>query len=232
VAAARWPVGRSFERDAVKKTPQQLADEARAGGDPAGWFDPLYRQADGDMAGVPWAQGAPHPLLDSWLTGAPHGAGRRALVVGCGLGDDAEALARHGFAVTAFDLSEEAIRWSRQRFPESEVEYRIENLLALPAEWRGHFTFILEIYTLQALPIDLRADAMTKLPGLLAPEGELLVICIGRDHDEPVDRVPWPLSREELGGLEAAGLALERFEEHHTEVGPRSRHFRLSYRRA
>ena len=212
----------------MTKTPEQLVREALARGDHASWFDPLYRQAGGDMDAVPWARGLPHPLVDGWLASAPEGNGRQAVVIGCGLGDDAEALARHGFGVTAFDLSETAIQWARQRFPDSTVDYRVEDLMALPAAWSGHFDLVLEVYTLQALPLEIRNEAMTRLPRLLAPGGKLLLICIGRDDDEPLGTVPWPLSRAELGGLEK-DLSLERFEEHATEVGPQPRHFRMTF---
>ena len=62
---------------------------------------------------VPWADGLPDPNLVEWAgragSAGSDGAGRRALVVGCGLGYDAEFLAGRGFAVTAFDLSPTAI---------------------------------------------------------------------------------------------------------------------------
>ena len=51
----------------------------------------------------------PDPHLVAWLrtfTAAP--SRKRCLVVGCGPGDDAEALASAGFAVTAFDASPSA----------------------------------------------------------------------------------------------------------------------------
>jgi hypothetical protein len=47
---------------------------------------------------IPWADLEPNPHLLSWLEANPtDGRGRRALKVGCGLGDDAEALAELGF---------------------------------------------------------------------------------------------------------------------------------------
>lgn len=213
----------------MTKTPEQMVRDAFARGDLASLFDGFYHRADGDMAAVPWSRGRPHPLLDGWLASSPGGAGRTALVIGCGLGDDAEALARHGFEVTAFDLSELAIAWCRKRFPDSEVHYRVEDLFALPDAWRERFDLVLEIYTLQALPVGIREDAMIGLSGLVAPGGELLVICLGREDDEPTSGVPWPLSRAELRGLEDS-LTLERFEDHAAGIG--SRHFRTSYRRA
>ena len=55
-----------------------------------------------------------------------------ALVVGCGLGDDAEFIAGLGFSVVAFDISASAIAAAQQRFPQSTVRYRVADLMAAP----------------------------------------------------------------------------------------------------
>lgn len=63
----------------------------------------------------------PHPALLAWLDGEPEGVRHRALVIGCGLGDDAEAVRRRGYRVSAFDIAPTAIARCRQRFPDSKV---------------------------------------------------------------------------------------------------------------
>ena len=69
---------------------KQLATESEA--DPSAWFETLYAESQGDTSRVPWAKLAPHPYLQEWLEGDRiQGDGRSALVIGCGLGDDAEA---------------------------------------------------------------------------------------------------------------------------------------------
>ena len=184
------------------------ADYARQG-DSLGWFDALYREAGGDVSAIPWADLAPSPLLVAFLS-APTRAGavrdRSCLVVGCGLGDDAECLAAAGGRVTAFDLSETAIGWCRRRFPNSPVSYLVADLLAPPAEWARRFELVFEANTLQALPAALRARAMERLAGLVAPGGTLLVVCRGREPDETVEGPPWPLVREELEAFGRLGL--------------------------
>lgn len=78
-----------------------LAREYSERGDPTGWFEALYAQADGDAGVISWADLEPNPNLVEWLTRrSPAGTEMRALKVGCGLGDDAEELARRGFEVT------------------------------------------------------------------------------------------------------------------------------------
>ena len=67
---------------------------------------------------------APHPVFQDYISNnALNGDGKKALVVGCGLGDDAIELEKLGFEVTAFDVSESAVELCKKRFPESKVEF-------------------------------------------------------------------------------------------------------------
>src|SRR5689334_22638059 len=126
-------------------------------GDATGWFDQVYVRAQGNTGAVPWAALQPRPPFAEWAqrTGLD-GKGKRAVVIGCGLGDDAEELARRGFAVTAFDVAPSAVQWCRRRFPDSPVRYEVGDLLDPPPPWHGAFDLVAESYTLQALPDELR----------------------------------------------------------------------------
>ncbi|MGB3637581.1 MAG: methyltransferase domain-containing protein, partial [Rivularia sp. (in: cyanobacteria)] len=95
------------------------------------WFDSVYTKAKGDSNQVPWANMTANAYLKDWLNQNPQfgkDSLRKALVVGCGLGDDAEILAEKGFDVTAFDISPTAIDWCKQRFPDSSVNYVIADV--------------------------------------------------------------------------------------------------------
>ena len=72
-------------------------------------FEKIYAQAGDDLSEIPWATLRPMPELVSWLDRQAPAAGQTALVVACGLGDDAEEVSRRGFRVTAFDLVPAAI---------------------------------------------------------------------------------------------------------------------------
>ena len=73
-------------------------------GDPTGWFDKFYRDATGDFRAVLWADLVPNPYLVAWLEEHPVSNNMpRAVTVGCGVGDDAETIAAHGYQVVAFD---------------------------------------------------------------------------------------------------------------------------------
>lgn len=120
---------------------------------PNDWFETLYSNSNESGEGVPWANMSPHPIFKDWLDQNKNcGEGKTALVIGCGMGDDAIALEQNGFSVTAFDVSESAIELCKKRFPHSEVNFVQADLIEGIPEWQGQFDFVLEIYTIQALP--------------------------------------------------------------------------------
>jgi SAM-dependent methyltransferase len=210
-------------------TISRLIKQAWAHGDPTGWFEAVYANAASGQGSVPWAHMQPTPDLIEWLEAQQiDGAGQRALVVGCGLGDDAQALAERDFAVTAFDISETAVAWCRERFPHSSVDYCVADLLNAPAEWRQAYDFVLENRTVQSLPHDLAEPALAAIASFVAPSGTLLVLCHGRDPHEDRRGIPWPLSHHELAALTQHGLTETTFEDY-TRGGLRQ--FRAVYRR-
>jgi SAM-dependent methyltransferase len=169
-------------------------------------FEDLYALVGDDLARIPWASLRPHPNLVSWLDQRPAGAGRPALVVGCGLGDDAEELRRRGYRVSAFDYAATAIGWCRRRFPQSTVAYRIADLFDLPADWAQRFALVVEINTIQSLPPPWRSEAIAAIAATVASGGQVFVRCLGRADDEAVSERPWAVSRRDLSAFVAAGL--------------------------
>jgi SAM-dependent methyltransferase len=109
----------------------ELSTRAIAAGEPTAWFDRLYSAAEAGEVSMPWDRDAPHALLEQWA-GDVRGQGRRAVVVGSGLGADAEYLARRGSATTGFDVAPTAVRLARERHPGTSVDYRVADLLDLP----------------------------------------------------------------------------------------------------
>ena len=123
-----------------------------------------------------WDRATPLPLFRDWLQAIGPGAGRSAVVVGCGLGVDAEFVAAHGFHTTAFDISPTAIGTAQQRYPDSSVDYRIADMLCLPREWQHAFDLVVEIINIQALPMSLRHQAIAAVANLVTEGGTLLTI--------------------------------------------------------
>ncbi len=203
-------------------------------GDGQGWFEEVYKSAAGDPARVMWADLEPHPGLAEWIGRSGNLYEGRALDVGCGLGDNAEALGQLGYEVTAFDLSPTAIAWAKERFPDSPVAYQTADLFDPPAEWAGAFDFVHETYTLQALApgMGLRETAPARLARLLKPGGRLLVITRSRPEGEPEDGPPWPLARSELDRFTDAGLELRNFQKFVVREDGETPHFRAEYTRS
>jgi hypothetical protein len=195
----------------------RLAHESIAAGDPTGWFERLYAAAAAGETGVPWDRRAPSPLLVQWATqpglrGTPVRA-QAALVVGCGLGDDAEFISSLGFRTVAFDVSASAIRAARERFPESDVDYRVADLMAPPPDWHLAYDLVVESMTLQALPEPTRPVAIASLGPLVAPGGTLIVFARGREPDTRDEGPPWSLTRAEIDSIGSGDLAAVRVDE-------------------
>lgn len=195
-AEAREAVNK-LDRDVIKDQPEREA-----------FFNSVYDRAGDDPAQIPWADLAPKPQLFNWLAENP-GKGKTAIDIACGLGDNAEALAQVGYKTIGFDLSSTAINWTKQRFPETEVEYRAENLFDLPKDWQSGFDLVNECYTLQALPPDMLEKTASAIASLVAPGGQLLVYTRLRpDHVTPIGP-PWPLREGDALQFSALGLVLE-----------------------
>ena len=185
---------------------RELARDAIARGDQSSWFEQLYTESERDGFAISWVDLAPNPYLVAWLGRQPTPPRGRALVVGCGYGDDAEFLADHGLEVTAFDIAPSAVARCRSRFPDSRVHYLTADALAPPADWVAAFDFIFEAYTIQVLHGEARTACARSIGGLVAPGGRLLVVARSRKEDDPVGAMPWPLTRAELDAFGRPGL--------------------------
>jgi SAM-dependent methyltransferase len=186
----------------------RLASRSFAEGSATGWFDQLYAAGVSGRVSMPWNRTEPHPLLVEWTEARGlTGAGLKAVVVGCGLGADAEYVAGIGFDTVAFDISETAIAIARERSLGSAVDYVTADLLELPDEWLRAFDLVVEIITVQALPDPPRRQAIHNVGRLVGPGGTLFVIAAMHDDDEPDDpNPPWPLRREEVEAFADDGL--------------------------
>lgn len=195
---------RSKVIDRINRIGAELATENPDRGD---FFETVYDDAAGDAAMVPWADLAPKPNLVEWLQNQPVKQGR-AIDVGCGLGDNAEALANAGYDTTGFDYSPDAIAWACKRFPHSKVNYLTADLFDLPKNWREAFDLVSEIYILQALPPETLGRTMPAIASLIAPGGTLLSYTRIRGDGAPVDGPPWPLEESTAMKFTQFGLEL------------------------
>jgi SAM-dependent methyltransferase len=166
------------------------------------WFEELYAQSENDTSKIPWTDLEGNMYLQEWVNKndmTPY-KDKSVLVVGCGIGGDAELLSNYFSEIEAFDVSSSAIKWVKKRFTDSKVNYFAADLFDEKAEFqlKAPYDFIFEAYTIQALPRELKIPAMNILPTLLKKSGQLLIVCDGRENNEEGFTIPHPLSPDEL----------------------------------
>jgi len=184
-----------------------LAEKFIAESNPTGWFEELYKEAGGDNEKIPWADLEPNRFLRAWAKETNlQGNGRQALVVGCGLGDDAKFLHELNFNVTAFDISPTAIDWARRLHSGTDIKFVVADLFNTPNEWYQAFEFVLEVYTIQPLPLEIRPQVINAIANFARFKGRLIVVTRGREDDEIPAEIPWALSRRDLSQFEVNGL--------------------------
>ena len=167
--------------------------------DPTGWFENIYKSANGDYTKVFWADLEPSPYLVSWLEKNPiNKENKKACVIGCGVGDDAEALSKFGFEVTAFDISVTAIELCKNRYKDTKVNYVVVDLFDYPKEWFEKFNVVYECNTIQVLPGDYRIKARIAMSSLICKDGYILVSCRSRNEGEKENAIPLPLTKGEM----------------------------------
>jgi SAM-dependent methyltransferase len=214
---------------------RQFARESLAADDPTGWFERLYAAAEDGQAVVPWDRGSAHVLLSDWIaTAEPDGTGKSALVVGAGTGWDAELIADRGYDTIAFDISPSAIETAKRTHPDSKAQYLTADLLNPPAEWHRAFDLVVEIYTVQALPIPLQSTAIKQVGEQVRPGGTLLVIAAARDDDLPdadIEGPPWPLTRAAIDSFAIADLRLIQLDRFPSPSDPTILRWRAEYLR-
>lgn len=219
----------------VRAHAREIAQAHREEGDDYGWFESLYAEAAGDNEHIPWADLVPNKFLVEWEGRSPlRGQGKKALVVGCGLGDDAGFLAERGYEVVAFDVSETAIEWAKRLYPSDSISFLVSDLFDPPLEWKAAFDLVLEIYTIQALPLGLRKKTIDAISRFTAPGGEIVVVSYSVDEKAETEGPPWPLTREHLGLFEENGFKLKEIEEFEGDEDPAVMRFvaRLALREA
>jgi SAM-dependent methyltransferase len=197
--------------DDIQRITDRLATDHNNNDDATGWFEPLYAETAQRGGAPPWNRDEPRGLLRQWVEERQiDGAGTRtAIVVGCGLGADAEYIASRHFETIAFDLSPTAIRLAREHHPDSQVQYEAADLLALPSRWHRAFDLVVECWTIQAVPDPPRARFITAIADLVAPGGTLIAVAHGRPDDGPDDRAagpPWPMGPATIASFTQGGV--------------------------
>ncbi|HIP20980.1 MAG TPA: methyltransferase domain-containing protein [Sulfurimonas sp.] len=164
------------------------------------WFEDLYKQNETKHENIPWARQDVNPLLQTYLDTKKVHKGK-ALVIGCGLGDDAFALANAGYDTLAIDISQTALRIAQKRFPDSNITYEKQDIFHMPTKYVEYFDFIFEAFTIQSLPREFREKMVEAVAQCVAKEGELLVVAHKKELND--GGPPWPLTEVEIGQFDA-----------------------------
>lgn len=184
-----------FDPKEYKSMVKQYQEEDK----PLDWFDTIYKIAHGDHTKVFWADLKPSPYLINWLEkDIIKKSSKKAIVIGCGVGDDAEALSEYGFEVTAFDISPTAIELCKSRYPNTKVNYLIANLFDYDKSWFQNFDLVYECNTIQVLPGEYRIKARVSISNLICKDGYVLVSCRSRDEGKQLDDIPLPMDKKEI----------------------------------
>jgi 2-polyprenyl-3-methyl-5-hydroxy-6-metoxy-1,4-benzoquinol methylase len=219
---------KKFDPIAYKKMVKYYQDKDK----PTAWFDSIYTDAQGDYTAVFWADLEPSPYLLKWLKSSViQSTTAKAIVIGCGVGDDAEALSEAGYQVTAFDISPEAIRLCKKRYPATTVNYLVADLFDYRSQWTAAFDLVYECNTIQVLPGKYRLQARDAMVSLLSAQGHILVSCRSRLKGQQEDDIPLPVDKDEIDGFIRAGLIEDGFETYNDKQKPPVAHFFACYKK-
>lgn len=167
-------------------------------------WDARYQTND-----TPWERGEPAPPLVEFLES--NALSGRALVPGCGSGNDARYLAAHGCSVVGVDISPSAIRQAQAQPnpPGADVSFQLCDFLnpqsGLPLE---AFDLVFEHTCFCAIDPQRRKDYATAVHRHLKPGGQMLAILFTDIEDE--GEPPYPCSHHEIEALFAPRFSIER----------------------
>lgn len=171
------------------------------------FFESMYKNADKDkLSDIPWATLSANVYLLEHLANEEKVEGKRALVIGCGLGDDTLALEAQGYAVDAMDISPSAIELAKQRHKTSETNFHVADIFDMPKSSHEAYDFVYEGLTVQSLPREDREKLIAIIAGLVARKGTLLVYAHTQNDEDNFGGPPWPLYAREFTLFEQNGL--------------------------
>jgi len=173
------------------------------------WFDDLYKKNENSHENIPWARQDVNPYLQTYLDEERDFKGK-ALVIGCGLADDAYALVNAGYDTLAIDISQTALDIAQKRFPDANITFKKQDIFDMPSEYFEHFDFVFEAQTIQSLPREFRSKMIQAVANCVSKDGELLVVAHKKQQSN--DGPPWPLTQEEIDQFKEHNLKELSFE--------------------
>ena len=159
----------------------------------------MFRDWEEAYRGVPpWDVGRPQPAFEALVHDGEIRPGK-VLDVGCGTGENALMLARHGCQVTGIDLVEEAIKTARAKAAERHIDalFLVGNALDLDQYFsEGAFDAVIDSGLFHALSDEERPVYARQVRWALRPGGSYFMLCFS--DKEPGDYGPRRISRHEI----------------------------------
>ena len=144
-------------------------------------YDDRYRQVH--QAGLQWFDSAPSPIVAEIMDAFQLSKTSRILEIGCGEGRDAIALLEQGYPLLATDISPEAIRFCRSRFPKYESNFQVLDCIA--GQLEESFDMIFAVAVIHMLVVDEdRCQFYRFIRNHLRPGGIALICSMGDGKEE------------------------------------------------
>lgn len=133
--------------------------------------------------GYSWAGDVPSPIVLEMLHKYGIPSSREILEIGCGEGRDAATVLRSGFNLTATDISEEAIRYCKEKYPDFASRFQI--LDCLEGKVDTQYDFIYAVAVVHMLVLDKDRDGFYAfIRDHLKPGGLALICSMGNGEFE------------------------------------------------
>jgi cyclopropane fatty-acyl-phospholipid synthase-like methyltransferase len=166
-------------------------------------WEELYQQQE--IESMPWF----NPELDNDLENALDELGLRrgsALDLGTGPGTQAIELAHRGFTVTATDISEAAIRLTREKAQKQRLEIIWKQDDILDTRLDRQFDLIFDRGCFHVLAPERRQDYVRIVSGLLKTGGYLFLKCFSRL--QPGEQGPYRFTPEQIREIFGSRLSV------------------------
>ena len=139
-------------------------------------YDDRYKQVHGEA--LQWFSGEPSPIVAEIISEFGLAPTARMLEIGCGEGRDAGYLLAKGYDVLATDVSEEAVAFCKNKFPDHRDQFAVLNCVT--DRMKQRFAFIYAVAVLHMLVLDEDRDGFYQfIAQHLKPDGIALIGTMG-----------------------------------------------------
>lgn len=137
------------------------------------FWDEIYKN---NSAG--WDMKSPTPAFIDILKDKKLSLSGKILILGSGYGYDAVEAAKHGLEVTAVDISETAVSFSKQLAENNNVKlnFIVDDFFNLPQKYSGYFDAVYDYVTLCAINPARREEYASMVSEILKCHGKFIAL--------------------------------------------------------